>query len=358
MSQTTPHPPITQYPQAAYPPMMGDEIDLIELFNKIWQRKFWVVGITALISSLALVYLMVAKPVYEAEVYLMPPAAADIEGLNIETSAFKNQAKIEDVYDQFLKNAQSRSLQLEYFRENGYAEFYGGADTSEQKAFEQFKKSLAVNVPKKGEVVFTSIALQGPTPEQVQAGINGYLDQVVRVTQNALVEDLNGAIAQKVRLLEDSISSKRKLAETLRQDRIVQLREVLPVAKASGIVRPGVGNAEGVSNQNISILNNDLLFMRGTEALEAEIKVLTERVSDDPFISGLRSLQEAKENLLAVKLDASMIFPVSIDQPATLPEKPIKPKKLLILAASIVLGGMLGLFVALVVPARKEEVAG
>ena len=41
----------------------------------------------------------------------------------------------------------------------------------------------------------------------------------------------------------------------------------------------------------------------------------------------------------------------------SLPNSPIKPKKTLIVLLGGVLGGMLGVFIALVVPARKETVS-
>ncbi|MDT4871287.1 G-rich domain on putative tyrosine kinase [compost metagenome] len=48
-----------------------------------------------------------------------------------------------------------------------------------------------------------------------------------------------------------------------------------------------------------------------------------------------------------LNFDVADLKLVSIDQVAVDPLKPIKPKKALILALGVVLGGMLGLFIAL-----------
>ena len=102
------------------------------------------------------------------------------------------------------------------------------------------------------------------------------------------------------------------------------------------------------------MMNLDELYLRGSKALAAEIKVLKARVSDDPFIDQVRIFQEELETLRAITAASSPIAPVHIDRQAIVPEKPERPKKFLVLVISILLGGMLGLFVALVVPAHEE----
>jgi LPS O-antigen subunit length determinant protein (WzzB/FepE family) len=51
--------------------------------------------------------------------------------------------------------------------------------------------------------------------------------------------------------------------------------------------------------------------------------------------------------LRSLNVDVSTLKLATVDQLAMQPIKPIKPKKALILALGLVLGGMLGLFIAL-----------
>lgn len=108
---------------------------------------------------------------------------------------------------------------------------------------------------------------------------------------------------------------------------------------------------QGVSNQGLP------LYYLGYRLLEAERKALDERRSNDPFINGLRDLQEKVSLLTSYNISIEDFATVRLDQAASVGEK-IKPKKSLILAVAGVLGLMLGVFVALIkiaVAKRKER---
>ena len=63
--------------------------------------------------------------------------------------------------------------------------------------------------------------------------------------------------------------------------------------------------------------------------------------------------------MASINLDFSNLDLVRIDQPAIQPAKPIKPKKILIMSLGLILGGMLGVFIALVrgmLAKRRESV--
>src|SRR5690606_17821845 len=71
-----------------------------------------------------------------------------------------------------------------------------------------------------------------------------------------------------------------------------------------------------------------------------QIEILNSRENEDLFLKKLSELREEAAQLNGIEIDLSKISLVTIDQPAVEPLKPIKPKKLLILALGIVLGGM------------------
>jgi LPS O-antigen subunit length determinant protein (WzzB/FepE family) len=77
-----------------------------------------------------------------------------------------------------------------------------------------------------------------------------------------------------------------------------------------------------------------------------EVEVLQQRTDDDPFISGLRDLQEGLARLQSVKIDESGLHAVTFDRKAYPPEHRIKPKRKLIVVLGLVLGLMLGVFLA------------
>jgi len=87
---------------------------------------------------------------------------------------------------------------------------------------------------------------------------------------------------------------------------------------------------------------DDFLYLRGRRVLKAELAELENRSNNDTFISELPHLLEHKQLLESIELSANQIGVAQVDFPAVTPVLPIKPKKALILALSVVLGGMLG----------------
>ena len=79
-----------------------------------------------------------------------------------------------------------------------------------------------------------------------------------------------------------------------------------------------------------------------------QIEVLNKRENEDLFLKDLAAWREEAARLRSLQVDASNLKLISIDQLAVEPLRPIKPKKALILALGLVLGGMLGLFIALI----------
>ena len=69
------------------------------------------------------------------------------------------------------------------------------------------------------------------------------------------------------------------------------------------------------------------LYYLGFEALSSEISVLESRKSDDPFISGLRDLQEELALLRSIAFDKKNIRAIHIDQAASPPKYAIKPNR-------------------------------
>jgi len=165
------------------------------------------------------------------------------------------------------------------------------------------------------------------------------------------------------------------------------LDEAIAIAKSLGIKKPATPSSlanetrtsGSVIRTEVNNQQNPLYFM-GTDALSAERAALMARESDD-FTSGriveintaLKLLEhnrqievlQARENedlflaelaenrkeisrLKSLEVDMDKLNLVRIDQVAVEPANPIKPKKSLIVALGIVLGGMLGVFAALI----------
>lgn len=79
-----------------------------------------------------------------------------------------------------------------------------------------------------------------------------------------------------------------------------------------------------------------------------QIEMMQRRENEDLFLSKLAEMREEAARLNNIQLDLNQLNLVRIDQPAVKPLKPVKPKKLMIVALGLVLGGMLRMFLALI----------
>jgi len=64
------------------PSARSDEIDLVELFQKLWQQKLLIIGCTVLVSLCAVAYTFVATPYYEVQSVLRPAPLKELDELN------------------------------------------------------------------------------------------------------------------------------------------------------------------------------------------------------------------------------------------------------------------------------------
>lgn len=206
-------------------------------------------------------------------------------------------------------------------------------------------------------------------------------------SKEAKIAELLEADNLKRAQLQDELKALRQQLKTRRDNRIAQLDEAARIAKTLGIVKPttpsSLGEVERMTQGSVirTEINNQQipLYFMGSEALEAEhdalrqrrsddftepriaqiaqelqllannreIEVLKKRENEDLFLKDLAAWREEAAHLRSLQIDAPNLKLVSIDQVAFEPLRPIKPKKTLILALGLVLGGMLGVFIAL-----------
>lgn len=187
--------------------------------------------------------------------------------------------------------------------------------------------------------------------------------------------------------LQDELVALREELKTRRTHRIHQLNEAITIAESLGIRTPtspsAMTAAPRVGTQVIrtEVTNQEApLYFMGTEALSAErdalasrksddfiepriaeiqselamlehnreVEIMREREREDLYLTNLAELREEAARLNSIQLDTEHLRLVRLDQPALQSLDPVKPKKAMIIALGFVLGGMLGVFIALV----------
>ncbi|WP_312467333.1 Wzz/FepE/Etk N-terminal domain-containing protein [Stutzerimonas nitrititolerans] len=212
-----------------------------------------------------------------------------------------------------------------------------------------------------------------------------------RANYNASKEAKIAALLEESALnrarLQDELAALREELKTRRTHRIQKLNEAIAIAESLGIRTPTTPSAMTQSTRSgtqvirTEVTNQEIpLYFMGTEALAAErdalanresddfiepriaeiqselamlennreVEILQERDQEDLYLTDLAELREEAARLKGIKLDTERLRLVRLDQLALQSLNPIKPKKAMIIALGLVLGGMLGVFIALV----------
>lgn len=243
----------------------------------------------------------------------------------------------------------------------------------------RLKDDLDVVIENRLEVINRQLA-------ELRAGYNTEKEAKIAVlTEQDSLKKLN---------LEDELAAIRETLQTRRENRIKRLDEAIAIAKSLGIKKPSTPSSmsEGtrVSGSVIKTeVNNQQipLYFMGTEALQAEkdtllerenddftsdrivdinqelklleqnrqIQILQSRENEDLFLAELADKQRQIARLKGLELNMERLQLVSVDQVASQPRASVKPNKKMIVAVGIVLGGMLGVFAALIRSAVRKR---
>ena len=333
-----------------------DEINLLELWQVLVRQWQWIAGLTVLAVAAAVAYLLVTPPLYKAEAVLLPPEARHVQAINIPGV---NDISLDEgrsaIYRDFISNLRSKSLRRRFFAENNLFPILGGEKPgSEESVFRaRFDDAWQVREGTKTESAFLFVTFQGEDPALIAGWVNDFIRLAGNTAISENIEGIRTKIINQKKTLQEQVRIDREFAKQLRLDRIAVLDEQIAIARKLNIIgrddaplRALEGNTLGVAVSTAG----EPLYMRGVKDLSAEKEALEKRKDDDPFIAGLREKMVTIDRLdSGLRMLATAVPDISaarLDQMAMPPKGPVKPKKKLVLALSLVLGGMLGVFAA------------
>ena len=330
----------------------NDEIDLVELVKGLWAQKWLIVAVTVAVTTFAVAYAFLTKPVYETKASVLPPQLSDIAEYNLgrDVRAGLKPFTVEAVYGVFTRSLSSEALRRAFFKEV-YLPSLGeaGNQVAEDRLWKSFNQHLTITAPVKQRPEYWEVRVEHEDPRAAAEWVNLLVSQASAKTEENMQRNAASEIFTQAQAVERRIVALRNTAQQRREDHIAALEEALKVASSIGLEKAQVAMWQTFStNENSSIADGSPLYLRGAQAIRAELEVLKNRQSDDPFIPELRGLQENLAFLKGVDISPDNVAVFTLDSAAQVPETPIKPKKSLILALGLVLGGMLGVFIALV----------
>ena len=311
----------TEHPR---PKASSSEIDLVDLFSFFWQQKKFIATTSAIAGAIALGYVLVVQPIYQASTVLRPAEINELDALN-RSEVYKlppNEALLKvgaalDSYETRLSFFRSHQDLFKPLEKEGM--------TLEQ-SFEIFNRD-SINLTQVGvknaDALSPSIKLELTYPKSVLGVdiINGFVAYAIDIQRAQITSDLKTIINNRQKELREKISAARlgyqsdkeaKIAtleeddelkratlkdelqalrlqlKAMREARIDQLNEAISIATTLGISRPTTPYAMGESATGGSrVIRTDItsqdtpLYFLGTQALQAERAVLLKRTSDD-----------------------------------------------------------------------------
>ncbi len=351
--------------------MTNENIDFSNIIKGYNENKRQLLSIISAVFIVFVIYAFSIPNTYKAEIHLVPPQEKYIQPLNYFATQIAKDSKLvleqKYIYFAFMKNAQSRKYQRKFFYENELYKYF--PDETKEDAFkEYFHDNLRFRLESKfvsrdiRQEDFLMVTYVHTDPIQASDWLNGFIKMVERETSISIVDGVNVSINNYGRKIKSAIDSKRKLAEQIKLDKIIQLEEALLVAKKLNIIEPSNVN---LTNQSIFMdhggesagptqLTEMPLYLFGTNALESQIVSLKNRTSEDPFIPNLRHLEEDLNATSLVKVSYDDVKVAEIDQSSIVPKKKYAPRRSLILILGLFLGTLLAFLNLLLILSRKK----
>ena len=336
------------------PVYQDDEIDLFELIETLWKEKIWIIFFTVLAALGGGGYAFLATPTYEAEVRLLPSTTKDLAELS-KLSGVSVSAEV--AFTRTIQTMQSREYLSSFFALEDVSSYFNPERLTLSKVWKDYTNAFVVSPPAKNSA-FAAVKVATSDPELSAEFANLFVRLAVQATRDSMVADFEEARAQKLESIQTDIDSRTAIFTSRLEVELLKLKEARAVAEKVGLEteRDVAVVFDGPERMMVDEVRR--LYRLGTVAIDAEMEALEARKKLPELVPGMIGLKQQAELTSSITLDVSKIVPAVIDLKAFPPAGPIKPRKALILALSIVLGGMLGvLFVLIRSAVRKRKAA-
>ena len=350
-----------------------DELDLYELAANLWHKKYTIISIALLVTVLAGTLAFALPSTWKSETKIFQVDVHNLSELYsawdviYDDSAEYSTINPQSVFDDFYRRLLSPKVRWQAFTDSGLQQkALAGVETDDdlvvRAAWQRFQRNITVersdaqNTRNTDSVSFISVSYTGDDPNFATSMINDYLvPAAFQATKDELTLRLESEkkrqlekINRRIEQIETQFLESKAVTE-------VALKEALRLAQVSNMI-------ELPENLNLSRTLGDKSFLLGVDVLQEQLALLESDLKRYYFLSrpdlnsDTNTLLPAIESIVFQKkdkleqLNPKVITwaPVMIDLPAQVPTSREKPKRLLILVLGMLLGSMLGVFVAMI----------
>ncbi|KTC66091.1 Chain length determinant protein [Legionella adelaidensis] len=334
------------------------EIDIIDFISILWVQRWIIVTTCVFFVCLGLFYIGITKPIYEAKAYILPPDVNDISVLNqswpaLEDKQEEKQYTPGDVYGLFQQNLLGEYTKREFFTKIFLPSVKSKKNLSTDALYHRMNGIISVKeIPKSDPKKYVA-TVRKESPAEAATWLEQYLNMANENTKIKLLKIIRSQVDNQIYNLKLQINIAKELGQKERKDRIVQLKEAINIAKAINL------NESIQLSQNSqlgdSLSDSSLLYQRGSRVLEAELNNLNQRNSDIPFLNKVREIQGKLKIYKNISINPKDFSVFELDGSINKPDAPIWPKKILILACTLLLGLVVGIPLAVLRNFQQEK---
>ena len=355
-------------------PTYDDELDLVELAQTVWDGRWKIVAVVALSVLSVFGYQTIqSQPDFEALTEIKPITSVEAERYRQSNALGFFEVTPNTLLNLYIEQLDERTLFEEAIHKYQLLDIENFED---KQAYDEAVIALASSIE-----ILPPINVDGTEREdvkrfwtigfeynddakwkQVLLSVDSLANQSVqRILQQRFRTSLSVAKQKQIFELEDLdllITNALEDYERTTSDRLAYLSEQASIARKLGVAKNTI-EAQTFSAQNGMIANVETktpFYLRGYEAIEKEIELIKSRTKKEAFVSGLLELEQKQRTLKQDKTleRADILFAstpimstndfsdVSVTVDAT--EIEDKSKEMLMLALSVVIGGMVGVF--------------
>lgn len=324
-----------------------DEIDLMDLFTILWNGKLLVVTCALLAFIIGFSYVATVPSIYKVQSKLTKPHAMDLAFTQLELlklepgdgaaiQSFKALYSPDEVFEQVVQALASRSSQKEFLL------LFIREGSDERVDSQWFFNSLNVSRERqdKNYTGVFSVSMLCEDRELCIELIDGYIEFIRIQGRQGLVEEMLALLDSDYHKTEQKSDYLKNVHRQAMSDQIEALNSQIAVARGLQWADP-----------NINVMSSDKRVSRyyeGYRLLELERESLKNRLNNDAFVNGLREQQRKLERIELerkwIKSYGDEISVANVVDYAYYSQRPVAPRKQIILAFSVILGGMIGVF--------------
>jgi LPS O-antigen subunit length determinant protein (WzzB/FepE family) len=344
-----------------------DEILLKHALLFLFNSKWIILGITSLITTISIVYVMSITPIYQASLSVYPPSDLSISKINNDRFEEKNalpDSEInyskESIYEMFLYKISSNSFIEQVFISNNYSEKLKLNNEVGNLYASNFSEKIKLHKPQdssKARKDLTTISLEGAEPLIISSFLNDLVKSAHLETKDDLIKIDQLTIQKEIENIDIELVIERDLISKLRLNKINDLKKEINIAKSLNKKDANFSQINNIGNNNLkshpSALNIlPAWYMYGEKAL---IQELDKALLENENINSRTIDLEAKRKVLTSYIPAFNDIELVGIVWSVPPSGPILPKKRLIVIVMFFISLIVSIFIAYIVSAVREK---